>query len=302
MPKQLTVDAVTKNVVVDTDGLTTIDASNKVVTAAEYSTVTTHIADTNIHVTAEKQTAWDDKYDKPGTGIPLTDISSGIQDSLALADTSLQPTDIIDNMTSAAAGKALSANQGKTLFGYVEQAEQDIENVAETLENHAADYANSHKVTLSQVIAEQGATAAVLGAGLHIYEGGADSGNKLATIGEVESITSGASRAGGPPLAFGVDGVTVLHTDIKGDGATDPINAPYLAQVGDLIGDDAARLTYEVTSIDASGDCTLEQYAQPVADRDGLFYDIRWWYGKYGGVDVRANNARILTPPPQRRK
>lgn len=55
-----------------------------------------HKADTDIHVSAAKQSAWDSKYDKPGTGIPKTDLAQGVQDSLDLADSALQASDIVD--------------------------------------------------------------------------------------------------------------------------------------------------------------------------------------------------------------
>lgn len=48
-----------------------------------------HTADTTIHVTAADKTAWGNKYDKPGTGIPKTDLDSGVQDSLDAADAAM---------------------------------------------------------------------------------------------------------------------------------------------------------------------------------------------------------------------
>ena len=50
----------------------------------------THAADTDIHITAAERTAWNAKYDKPGTGIPKTDLAQGVQDSLDLADSAIQ--------------------------------------------------------------------------------------------------------------------------------------------------------------------------------------------------------------------
>ncbi len=49
-----------------------------------------HEADTDIHVTAAKQSAWDAKYDKPNTGIPYADLAEGVQDSLDAADSAYQ--------------------------------------------------------------------------------------------------------------------------------------------------------------------------------------------------------------------
>lgn len=54
----------------------------------------THTANTDIHVTTGDKAAWNAKYDKPGTGIPKTDLSQGVQDSLDLADSALQAADI----------------------------------------------------------------------------------------------------------------------------------------------------------------------------------------------------------------
>ena len=49
-----------------------------------------HEADTDIHVTTSDKAAWNAKYDKPGTGIPSTDMAQAVQDSLGLADSSIQ--------------------------------------------------------------------------------------------------------------------------------------------------------------------------------------------------------------------
>ena len=50
----------------------------------------THAADTDIHVTAALQQAWNAKYDKPSGGIPKTDLASGVQSSLDAADSAIQ--------------------------------------------------------------------------------------------------------------------------------------------------------------------------------------------------------------------
>lgn len=55
-----------------------------------------HEADTDIHITASERTAWNAKYDKPGTGIPKTDLAADVQASLGKADTALQASDIAD--------------------------------------------------------------------------------------------------------------------------------------------------------------------------------------------------------------
>lgn len=55
-----------------------------------------HEADTDIHITASERTAWNAKYDKPGTGIPKTDLADDVQASLGKADTALQASDIAD--------------------------------------------------------------------------------------------------------------------------------------------------------------------------------------------------------------
>lgn len=56
-----------------------------------------------------------DLYSKPSGGIPKTDLASAVQTSLGKADTSLQPSDVIDSLSSASTTSALSANQGKVL-------------------------------------------------------------------------------------------------------------------------------------------------------------------------------------------
>lgn len=45
-----------------------------------------HAGNTEIHVTTQNKDAWNAKYDKPGTGIPKTDLEAGVQTSLGKAD------------------------------------------------------------------------------------------------------------------------------------------------------------------------------------------------------------------------
>ena len=54
----------------------------------------THEADTDIHITASERTTWNAKYDKPGAGIPKTDLADAVQTSLGLADTAMQEDDV----------------------------------------------------------------------------------------------------------------------------------------------------------------------------------------------------------------
>ena len=59
----------------------------------DYSTKTyvdEHINDTVAHTTSEQKRAWDAKYDRPTAGIPKSDLSTDVQNSLGKADTALQ--------------------------------------------------------------------------------------------------------------------------------------------------------------------------------------------------------------------
>lgn len=68
--------------------------NNSSFTAAQWSAITSgitatlvasynaHIANNGIHVTTSNKSAWNAKYDKPSTGIPSTDLSQGVQDTL----------------------------------------------------------------------------------------------------------------------------------------------------------------------------------------------------------------------------
>lgn len=53
-----------------------------------------HVADTDIHVTAQKQAGWDAKYEKPSSGITASDLASSVQEQLTLASNALQPDDV----------------------------------------------------------------------------------------------------------------------------------------------------------------------------------------------------------------
>lgn len=83
----------------------------------------THEANTDIHVTTSDKAAWNAKYDKPATGIPSTDMSAEVQNSLALADSAIQEhqdiTGKADKVASATNGNfaGLDANGNLTDSG-----------------------------------------------------------------------------------------------------------------------------------------------------------------------------------------
>lgn len=64
---------------------------------------------TNKFVTAADKTAWNAKYDKPGTGIPKTDLADAVQTSLGKADTALQSFTETDPVFSASAAAGITS-------------------------------------------------------------------------------------------------------------------------------------------------------------------------------------------------
>ena len=82
-----------------------------------------HTGNSDIHVTTSDKAAWNAKYDKPGTGIPSTDMSAEVQASLALADSAIQEhqdiTGKADKVASATNGNfaGLDANGNLTDSG-----------------------------------------------------------------------------------------------------------------------------------------------------------------------------------------
>ena len=75
---------------------------------ANADAIAAHTGNSDIHVTTSDKAAWNAKYDKPGTGIPSTDMSAEVQASLALADSALQEHQDI----SGKADKVASATNG----------------------------------------------------------------------------------------------------------------------------------------------------------------------------------------------
>ena len=73
----------------------------------DISALTTHVANSNIHVTSEQKTAWSSKYDKPTSGIPKTDLVSSVQTSLDKADTALQEHQDISALTNHVANNSI---------------------------------------------------------------------------------------------------------------------------------------------------------------------------------------------------
>lgn len=52
--------------------------------------IDSHAGNSDIHITSSEKTSWNNKYDKPSSGIPKTDLASEVQTSLGKADTALQ--------------------------------------------------------------------------------------------------------------------------------------------------------------------------------------------------------------------
>ena len=80
-------------------------------------TLTVHVGDSVIHVTAENKTAWNAKYDKPSGGIPKTDLAAAVQSAIEAAITAYQkpgsgiPKSDLTSALQTAIDKALSAYQ-----------------------------------------------------------------------------------------------------------------------------------------------------------------------------------------------
>ena len=65
-------------------------------TKTDSSDFESHTEDDTIHITQEERDAWNASYTLPVTGIPATDLSLSVQDSLALADNSVQFGELVD--------------------------------------------------------------------------------------------------------------------------------------------------------------------------------------------------------------
>lgn len=77
----------------------------------DISALTAHVANNNVHVTADNKTAWNAKYNKPTGGIPKTDLASAVQTSLEKADTALQQHQDISGKADVS---ALTSHTGDT--------------------------------------------------------------------------------------------------------------------------------------------------------------------------------------------
>ena len=73
----------------------------------DISVLTAHVANNNVHVTADQKTTWSAKYDKPADGIPKTDLASGVQTSLNKADTALQEHQDISDLRNHVANNSV---------------------------------------------------------------------------------------------------------------------------------------------------------------------------------------------------
>ena len=75
--------------------------------AALKSAYDTHAANTDIHVTAALQTAWNAKYDLPLGGVPKTDLADAVQASLGKADSAIQSVKVNGTALTPDANKAV---------------------------------------------------------------------------------------------------------------------------------------------------------------------------------------------------
>ena len=126
--------------------------------AALESALATHTSNTTIHITAAERTAWNNKYDKPSTGIPKSDLASSVQASLDKADTALQQHQDISgkadkaNMTAGTYRSVTVNSQGivtagtnpTTLAGYG-ITDAKIENGTITLGNNSITPITQHQ-------------------------------------------------------------------------------------------------------------------------------------------------------------
>ncbi len=81
----------------------------------DISALTAHVANNNVHVTADQKNMWSAKYNKPTDGIPKTDLASAVQTSLNKADTALQEHQDISDLRNHVANSGVHVtNDDKT--------------------------------------------------------------------------------------------------------------------------------------------------------------------------------------------
>lgn len=80
----------------------------------------------NYYTKSEVDSELEDKYEKPDTGIPKTDLSSSIQASLDLADSALQSETYTGTITSVKMNGITVSSSGEADLGTVITSHQDI--------------------------------------------------------------------------------------------------------------------------------------------------------------------------------
>lgn len=72
------------------------------------SAISTHTSNSTIHVTSGDKSTWNSKYSKPSTGIPETDLASGVKSALSSARSALQQHQSVSSANNTASfGKAV---------------------------------------------------------------------------------------------------------------------------------------------------------------------------------------------------
>ena len=80
----------------------------------------------NYYTKTETETKLADKYEKPDTGIPKTDLSSSVQESLDLADSALQSETYTGTITGITMNGTSKGTSGVVDLGTVITSHQDI--------------------------------------------------------------------------------------------------------------------------------------------------------------------------------
>lgn len=132
-----------------------VGADIKGAAAAVQNNLNDHEEDTVAHVTIAERNSWNGKYDKPSTGIPKSDLASGVQDSLGKADTAIQSLD--GYATEKFVTDKISAIPTPDVSGQInthntsDTAHNDIRNLIDTLTTKVNNFLDVDDATTDQL-------------------------------------------------------------------------------------------------------------------------------------------------------
>lgn len=222
------------------------------------------------------------KYTKPAGGIPLTDLASGVQTSLGLADTALQADDLTGYATTSSVTDAIGSHNTSNT------AHSDIRALISTLSSQIGDLGNAlHFIGVEEELPGSGEDGDVVivgskeyvwangtwnefGSGDHITKAQADGyyDAKGTAAGLISGLTVSISNTAGKTIT----GLTQTDGVISATFSDIAITQSQVSGLSATLGTFAttSALNAKIASLDKADSAVSNQYVTAVSETDGV--------------------------------